>query len=471
MKSVLASLAVLAVGASAAATPELKAKRAAATTSITVKGNAFFQGENRFYIRGVDYQPGGSSDVADPIADEAGCKRDITEFNKLGLNAVRVYTVDNTADHDACMSALSEAGIYLILDVNTPKYSLNREDPNPSYNAVYLQSIFATIDAFAKYNNTMAFFSGNEVVNDGPSSSAAPYVKAVTRDMRQYIGSRGYRQIPVGYSAADIDTNRLEMAEYMNCGTDDERSDFFAFNDYSWCDPSSYTTSGWDQKVKNFTGYGLPLFLSEYGCNTNTRKFQEVSALYNTEMTGVYSGGLVYEYSNEASNYGLVTVSGSSVTERPDFSALESAYQATSNPTGNGGYNETGGASGCPAKNAPNWDVDSSALPAIPAGAKKYMTSGAGKGPGLTGSGSQNAGGASTGTATAGSGQVTATASASSSGSSSSSSSGSSSSSSSSSGSSSSGSAASGLIIPEASFPGLVATVVTLATLFGATLL
>jgi hypothetical protein len=82
---------------------------------------------------------------------------------------------------------------------------------------------------------------------------------SVTRDMRQYLGSRGYRQIPVGYSAADVNSNRLEMAEYMNCGSDDERSDFFAFNDYSWCDPSSFTTSGWDQKVKNFTGYGLPL--------------------------------------------------------------------------------------------------------------------------------------------------------------------------------------------------------------------
>jgi hypothetical protein len=51
----------------------------------------------------------------------------------------------------------------------------------------------------------------------------------------------------------------MEMAHYMNCGTDDERSDFFAFNDYSWCDPSSFQIAGWDQKVKNFTGYGIPI--------------------------------------------------------------------------------------------------------------------------------------------------------------------------------------------------------------------
>ena len=290
------------------------------------------------------------------------------EFKKLGINTVRVYTVDNTANHDACMTALANAGIYLVLDVNTPLYSLNRATPAPSYNAVYLQNIFATIDAFAGYTNTLAFFSGNEVINDDTTTSAAPYVKAVTRDMRQYIGSRGLRKIPVGYSAADVDSNRLEMAEYMNCGTADERSDFFAFNDYSWCDPSSFTTSGWDQKVKNFTGYGIPLFLSEYGCNTNTRKFEEVAALYNAEMTFVYSGGLVYEYSQEASNYGLVTISGSSVTERADFTALQTAFAGTSNPSGDGGYNSTGGASGCPAQSS-TWNVTSDALPAIPSAA------------------------------------------------------------------------------------------------------
>lgn len=167
--------------------------------------------------------------------------------------------MDNTANHDECMSALADAGIYLALDVNSPKYSLNRADPAPSYNDVYLQSLFATIDAFAKYDNTLLFFSGNEVINSDNTTACAPYIKAVTRDMKQYIGSMGYRAIPVGYSAADVESNRFEMASYMNCGTDDQRSDFFAFNDYSWCDPSSYQQSGWDQKVKQYADYSIPL--------------------------------------------------------------------------------------------------------------------------------------------------------------------------------------------------------------------
>ena len=102
------------------------------------------------------------------------------------------------------MNALAAAGIYLALDVNTPKYSINQLEPPKSYNHVYLQNIFATIDEFIRFDNTLLFFSGNEVINSIPTSDAAPYVKAVTRDMKQYIGNRQYRKVPVGYSAADI---------------------------------------------------------------------------------------------------------------------------------------------------------------------------------------------------------------------------------------------------------------------------
>lgn len=71
-------------------------------------------------------QQGGSSKVIDPIADIETCKRDVKYFKELGLNTIRVYTIDNTKNHDECMKLLADAGIYLVLDVNTPKYSINR---------------------------------------------------------------------------------------------------------------------------------------------------------------------------------------------------------------------------------------------------------------------------------------------------------------------------------------------------------
>lgn len=43
----------------------------------------------KFYIRGVDYQPGGSSAVSensDPLSDPVTCARDILLFQDLNIN-------------------------------------------------------------------------------------------------------------------------------------------------------------------------------------------------------------------------------------------------------------------------------------------------------------------------------------------------------------------------------------------------
>lgn len=131
-------------------------------------------------------------------------------------------------------------------------------------------------------------------------------------------------------------------------------------------------------------------------------------------MTPVYSGGLVYEYSMEENKFGLVTISGSSVSENADFAALQSAYANTPMPSGDGGYKTSNPKSNCPSQ-SDTWLPGTDNLPVIPDGAVKYMSQGAGPGPGLkgnNGAGSQNAGGASTATATPGSGAVTATGSA-----------------------------------------------------------
>lgn len=407
------ALAATSVYAGPTATEKEMPKRAESLPTVTASGNAFWAGDTRFYLRGIDYQPGGSSANIDPLADTSICGRDIPKFKELGVNTVRVYSVDNSKDHTDCMNQLSEAGIYLVLDVNSPEYSIRRDKPAPSYNADYLQSVFATVDEFAQYDNTLAFFSGNEVINhDEGSTKTAPFVKATTRDMRQYITERGYRKIPVGYSAADVSDNRMQTAQYFNCGSDYERSDFFAFNDYSWCSPSSFTTSGWDAKVKNFTGYGLPIFLSEWGCITNGRDFSEMEALMSEDMTGVYSGGLMYEYSLEENDFGIVTIDGDSVEEEPEFKKMASAYSEYPAPTGDGGFVSTTNSVTCPTTDS-TWDLGDwgvSALPAMPTDAEKYMTEGAGDGPGLSGPGSQNSGDGEHETAGADAGKPTATA-------------------------------------------------------------
>ncbi|CAN6644773.1 1,3-beta-glucanosyltransferase Gas5p [Trichomonascus vanleenenianus] len=368
----------IAAGAAVAATAS------AALKPIEIKGNAFYpQGsDTRFYIRGVDYQPGGASKFIDPLADEDTCSRDIRYFKELGINTVRVYSVENDKSHDKCMQLLDDAGIYLILDVNNAaKNSINRANPAPSYNAAYLQTVFATIDAFKGYDNVLGFFAANEVINSANTTSAAPYVKAVVRDMKAYIKKQCKRKIPVGYSAADVSENRWEQMQYFNCGEeDDARLDMFGMNDYSWCGDSSFTVSGYSAKVKQYSNYSIPLFMSEFGCNqVRPRKFTEIEAIYSDEMSSVFSGGLVYEYSEEGSNYGLVQLDGNNVKTLQDFDTLKAMYSKVKDPSGDGGASTDKTPSTCPAYNKDEWDVKTTKLPTIPEKAKKYLESGAGK--------------------------------------------------------------------------------------------
>lgn len=51
---------------------------------------AFMMNGERFYIKGLDYQPGGSSNAQDPIADSQTCLRDLEYFKQLGINTLRV---------------------------------------------------------------------------------------------------------------------------------------------------------------------------------------------------------------------------------------------------------------------------------------------------------------------------------------------------------------------------------------------
>lgn len=157
------------------------------------------------------------------------------------------------------------------------------------------------------------FFSGNEVINDIKTSDTAPYIRAVTRDIKQYVKKHSTRYIPVGYSAADVREVLVDTWAYMQCSltgdnTDDSIADLFALNSYSWCGgKATFDTSGYDDLVGFFNKTSVPVFMSEYGCNeVKPRVFTEVQALYGKEMTPYFSGGVVYEYTQEENDYGLV---------------------------------------------------------------------------------------------------------------------------------------------------------------------
>lgn len=270
------------------------------------------------------YQPGGSSGFnpgsgVDPLSNATLCLRDAALMQQLGVNAIRIYNLDPDFNHDMCVSIFNGVGIYMLLDVNSPlpDQSLNPGDLAGSYSLDYLNHTFAVVEAFKNYPNVLGFFGGNEVMSAvGDGANSPPYIRAVTRDLKNYIAKNSPRQIPVGYSAADVSQILTDSWAYLSCdingdSNDASRSDFFGLNSYSWCGPTSFTAnyeaSSYNILIDTFGNTSIPVFFSEYGCNkVEPRVFDEVPVLYGN-MTSVMSGGLVYEYYQETSNnYGLV---------------------------------------------------------------------------------------------------------------------------------------------------------------------
>lgn len=241
--------------------------------------------------------------ITDPLADPTSCKRDIEYLKKIQTNTIRVYAIDPTKDHKSCMNALADAGIYVIADLSEPGKSIIRDDP--SWTTDLFKRYASVVDELMKYDNTLGFFAGNEVSNQPNNTQASAFVKAAVRDTKAYIKTKGYRSIGVGYATNDDADIRANLAAYFDCGNKEDAIDFWGYNIYSWCGDSSFKESGFDVRTKEFEKYNVPVFFAEYGCNTpRPRLFTEVGALYGSQMTGVWSGGIVYMYFEEENKFG-----------------------------------------------------------------------------------------------------------------------------------------------------------------------
>ncbi|KAK2614752.1 hypothetical protein N8I77_001556 [Diaporthe amygdali] len=283
--------------------------------SVDVKGRYFWVDGKRLLIKGVVYQD--RSRLSDPLSDDGivDLRRDLEVFEELGLNTLFVYQVDHTKNHDAAMKLLEDSGIYVLVCLCTPECSINRLAPLESYSQDLLGHYFSTVDAMATYSNTLGVLVANEVINDQASTAAAPVIRAVTRDIKRYMTlaheASEQRILPIGYSAADVRMYTRASFDYLTADSVDESIDFFCFNNYSWAGRnSSMKISGYDQLVNEFSDTHIPVFFSEYGCNTvKPRVFHETTAIYSPEMTHVFSGGCVYEFHQGPSNYGIIKTS------------------------------------------------------------------------------------------------------------------------------------------------------------------
>ncbi|KAL7624059.1 hypothetical protein AAE478_005616 [Parahypoxylon ruwenzoriense] len=347
-----------------------------AVPTIEAAGGKFFTSDgDQFFIKGVAYQ----LTPNDPLIDTEQCTRDASLMKELGANTIRVYHVDADADHHGCMAAFANAGIYTLIDMDTFDTYILPNDP--WWNQTQFDRYSQILDAFQEYDNLLGMFVGNEIIAINNQSLAAPFIKASCRDLKAYRDSKGYRNIPIGYSATDIAELRPMLQDYLTCGGNaSENVDFYGLNSYQWCDPTDYQTSGYSNLQTQAKDFPVPIFFSETGCNKpGPRLFNDQAAIFGPQMADDWSGAIVYEWIEEANNYGLIsygpkveptvtgenieggfTRAGSPTPVSPDFDNL-SKHWASITPTGvaRSDYDTKAVSTrACPTSTAGGWLVD-----------------------------------------------------------------------------------------------------------------
>ncbi|KAK6358155.1 hypothetical protein TWF730_007509 [Orbilia blumenaviensis] len=356
-----------------------------AIAPLTIKGNKFFDSQTgaQFYIKGVAYQLRARTD---PLVDKDQCALDAALMKELGVNTIRVYQTDYSANHDDCMKIFADAGIYLFVDLANYETGINED--NPYWSQDQLSSFAATLDAFAGYENTVGFWIGNEVITKSAGERAVYFIAAAVADIKTHIKNKNYdHPIYIGYASTDNADTRPYVQNYLACNhegfTDRDSSiDFYGVNAYEWCNPTdTFETSGYSRLTGYLSAaqYDIPAFFSEDGCNTSPpRLFEDMFSVFGPNMTDWWSGAIVYEWINESNKYGLVSYgmvkdpstavggdpyerSGTPTPVTPDFSNLKTVWASVS-PTSLtlSAYTPTNTQVDCPAS-VSAWNIDPSA--------------------------------------------------------------------------------------------------------------
>ncbi|KAK1232387.1 1,3-beta-glucanosyltransferase [Marasmius sp. AFHP31] len=358
---------------------------AVALPKVTRSGRYLYTEDgNRFYMRGIGYQEQGvvvadpnnpfgePSSYVDPLAESAACARDIPFLKELNVNTIRVYSVDSSKDHDSCMKALNDAGIYTLIDLSLPlNGSIDRIAPSWSTNI--LDQYLHTIDVFSKYENVLGYNVANEAVT-GTVTQISPYIKAAARDIKAYLKSKQSSAL-VGYAAIDGSVDfRNTLANYLSCDLSGQNSDatsidLYGLNNYEWCGDGSLEAQYGGTNTA-FQNYNVVAYFSEFGCVSQPpRLWTEVEALFSSSMTNIWSGGIAFSYFPATSadgSYGMVNVSsdGKTITTGDDFTRLKDQYGKVSPPNSPSKSSATASYPACPSANSAF--VASTTLPPTP---------------------------------------------------------------------------------------------------------
>lgn len=129
-----------------------------------------------------------------------------------------------------------------------------------------------------------------------------PFFKAASRDMRAYMSSKQYRNVPIGVVSYGDYPNPLN-AQYLRCGNESEENiDFWLIQASSnYCgsiSASIMVANDLQMYTSAFGDNGMPLMLMDWPCiyTAGLRNFTWLSTLYNPTYSQVWAGAIINQF-------------------------------------------------------------------------------------------------------------------------------------------------------------------------------
>lgn len=274
-------------------------------------------------------------------------RRDIPYLQQLGVNTISIACFDIAKSHDRALALLRDEGIHVLIRLldnlkgalpNIPNKGNGAHEhlqPADIYTGDLIAEPLKVIEQTSQFPNVLAYQVSAGALITNPAIKFSTIIRAVVRDCKRYLRDGERRQIPVGVCTPDLVQFRKPWQRFFTAGEPEERADFFAFDCFSWAgDRSSFKISGYENMVSRLDDVPVPMFFSSYGATvTQPRSFSEVDCLYSPDMTGVFSGGVVYTYMrSDDTRYPLVNIAREGSRQRlRDFWYLEGRLTRLSN--------------------------------------------------------------------------------------------------------------------------------------------
>jgi Glucanosyltransferase len=231
--------------------------------------------------------------MIDPLADPAGCARDIPHIVNMGINTLFISDMSYKPIHWGCMQQLQTAGLYVIPTWSGgERFRFNGELRQfADYN--WFKGFQDFVDSFHTFPNVISFLHETFDYNQN-HIEGHPWIKTVVRAIKRHIKQKGYRQIPIGLSGYNHRKSKYAL-EYNLCGDEEEtKPDWYALHLYNYqttegrsydCDNSTVLN---DQLHDLYKDSSIPLILGYFRCiQFKSEDFNEVSMIYSENMTQV----------------------------------------------------------------------------------------------------------------------------------------------------------------------------------------